>query len=349
MQNRTQQTLLDAIQTKVDSKTKPLGSLGKLEKIAKQVATIQNSLEPKISFPECFLFAGDHGITEESVSAYPKEVTWQMVLNFLQGGAASSVFAKHLGIGLQVVDMGVDYDFDPERLPVFSELIPKKIRKSTHNFLREPAMTTKEVLQGLQFGKEVIWNHSHPKSNFGILGEMGIGNTSSASLLLHGLTGLPLEDLVGRGTGLPEEKLVQKFNVLNQSLERGGNPSDPIELLAEYGGFEIVGMVGAYLALAEKKSTILVDGWISTAAFFLASKLEPSILEYALFAHTSGEKGHKLVLDYFGEEPLLDLQMRLGEGTGALAAYPLVQLSLAFFNEMASFEEAKVAKEKTGL
>ncbi|WP_411823748.1 nicotinate-nucleotide--dimethylbenzimidazole phosphoribosyltransferase [Leptospira sp. 'Mane'] len=334
--------LSQALQSKIDQKTKPLGALGELEKIALQIGLIQNTLIPELKNPALFLFAADHGITEEKVSAYPKEVTWQMVQNFLNGGACSNVFSNFHGFTMKIVDAGVDHKWDQEN----PDLIVKKIANGTANFNKTNAMTTEQALLCLEIGAGIIEKETTSLQNTIAFGEMGIGNTSSASLIHHCISEIPLDELVGKGTGLDREGRERKFEVLKSSLKRGGTPTDPLEILSEYGGFEIAMMTGAFLAAGKLKKVILVDGFIASAAFAIANKIEPNLKDYCIFSHESDEIGHKKILAHYQVTPILRLGMRLGEGTGALAAYSILQLSVKFLNEMASFGEAKVSEKE---
>lgn len=333
----------DQIQQKIDTKTKPLGSLGALESVALQISEIQNTTSPKLQNPKLILFAGDHGITEEPVSLYPKDVTWQMVFNFLNGGACANVFAKHSGIGVEVVDSGVDHDWDGNT----KHLIQKKIRKGTSNFLKSAAMTKEEASQSLQTGINLVSEGKYKDTNVFLFGEMGIGNTSSASLILSHLTGISLSKLVGKGTGLNPEGKNAKLQILEKAYQRTGKLNDPFEILSEFGGFEIGMMAGAMLGAASKQNLFIVDGFITTAAYLLAYHLSPNVKDYAIFSHVSDEEGHIVVLDHYQIKPLLKLNLRLGEGSGALAAYPLIELSVKFMNEMASFADAGVSDSDT--
>ncbi|TGM87819.1 nicotinate-nucleotide--dimethylbenzimidazole phosphoribosyltransferase [Leptospira bouyouniensis] len=331
--------LRDQIRVKINTKTKPLGSLGALESVAQQIAEIQNTMTPKLQNPKLILFAGDHGITEEPVSLYPKDVTWQMVFNFLRGGACANVFAKHSDIDVEVVDAGVDHDWDDAT----NQLIQIKIRNGTSNFLKTSAMTKEEASQSLQNGINLISDKKYNDTNVFLFGEMGIGNTSSASLILSHLTGIPLSKLVGKGTGLNPEGKNIKLQILEKAYQRTGKLSDPLEILSEFGGFEIGMMAGAMLGAASKQNLFIVDGFITTAAYLIAHHLSPTVKDYAIFSHVSDEEGHIIVLNHYQIRPLLTLNLRLGEGSGALAAYPLIELSVKFLNEMASFADAGVS------
>jgi len=333
--------LATALQHKIDRKTKPLGALGQLEKIARQVGLIQQRLDPQLSQPHLLVFAGDHGAAKAGVSAYPQDVTWQMVENFLAGGAAINVFARQNGLHLAVIDAGVAHDFG--RRP---GLIHAKVAPGTANYLEQPAMTVEQCELAILRGAEIVRNLAVNGCNVVGFGEMGIGNTAAASLMTHCLTGVPLADCIGRGTGLDDAGLARKQALLEKALSRyratgGGNA--PLAVLAEFGGFEVAMMVGAMLAAAEAKMLLLIDGFIVGAAALVAAKLFPAFTDHCVFCHCSAEPGHKAQLQALGGEPLLDLGLRLGEGTGAALAFPLVQAALAFLNEMASFESAGVA------
>ncbi len=330
-------TLRTALQAKIDQKTKPLGSLGQLESLALQIGLIQNSLTAKLNQPCILVFAGDHGIVEAGVSTYPQTVTAQMVANFLAGGAAISVFARQHNIDLLIVDAGVNADLNSH-----PKLIDAKIGKGTQNFLTHPAMTADECVQALQAGADqVLRQYEHGCNCIGF-GEMGIGNTSSAALLMHRLTGLSLMRCVGRGTGLNDGQLQHKVTVLQRALNLHKGATEPLDVLATFGGFEIAMMVGAYLKAAELGMLILVDGFIAGAALLVGHKLYPHVLDYCIFSHVSSEQGHQVLLHQFNAKALLNLELRLGEGSGIALAYPLLQSALVFLNEMATFAEAGV-------
>ncbi|TRW91983.1 nicotinate-nucleotide--dimethylbenzimidazole phosphoribosyltransferase [Candidatus Methylobacter oryzae] len=326
-----------ALQTKIDQKTKPQGSLGQLESLALKIGLCQNSLTPNLSKPCMLIFAGDHGIVEAGVSAYPQTVTAQMVANFLAGGAAISVFAKQHGIDLLVVDAGVNAD-----LSNHPKLIDAKIAKSTKNFLTDPAMTAEECIKALQAGADLVARQHQAGCNCIGFGEMGIGNTSSAAMLMHRLTGLSLVRCVGRGTGLNDGQLQHKVTLLQRAATKHKDVTEPLSVLATFGGFEIAMMVGAYLKAAELGMLILVDGFIAGAALLVAHKLYPHVLDYCVFSHVSNEQGHQSLLQQFNAKPLLNLELRLGEGSGIAIAYPLLQSAVMFLNEMATFAEAGV-------
>ncbi len=326
----------------IDHKTKPLGALGILENVALQVGQIQNTLTPKLHRPVALVFAGDHGIVEEGVSPYPQAVTAQMVMNFLSGAAAINVFAKQHKMVLRVIDSGVNFDF--KNTP---NLVHAKIGLGTQNFLHAPAMTENECDRALTLGQAFVTKEVDVGTNIFAFGEMGIGNTSSASCIMSLLCDLPIAKCVGRGTGLNDTGLIRKTKILRKALAKHGLESaDPVQVLATFGGYEVAMMVGAMLGAAQKQSVILIDGFIATAALLIAAKMQPNIVQYCIFSHCSEEAGHQLMLTHLKVEPLLNLGLRLGEGTGAVLAYPLVQSAVNFLNEMASFESAGVS-EKT--
>jgi nicotinate-nucleotide--dimethylbenzimidazole phosphoribosyltransferase len=332
----------NSLRHKVDRKTKPLGALGQLETLAVRIGLIQQTLTPSLDKPQMLVFAGDHGAARAGVSAYPQDVTWQMVENFLAGGAAINVFARQNGLGLAVVDAGVAHDFGGPR----DGLIDLKLAPGTANYLEAPAMTAAQCAQAIEQGAGVVLGLAAAGCQVVGFGEMGIGNTASASLITHCLTGVPLADCVGRGTGLDDAGLARKQALLEQALTRyraAGGGDDPFAVLAEFGGFEMATMVGAMLAAAEAKMVLLIDGFIVGSAALVAARLEPALLDYCVFCHRSAEPGHRAQLQALQAEPLLDLGLRLGEGTGAALAFPLVQSAVAFLNEMASFESAGVA------
>ena len=333
--------LENALRNKVDRKTKPLGALGQLEAAAIQLGLIQQTLTPQLTKPQMLVFAGDHGAAKAGVSAYPQDVTWQMVENFLAGGAAINVFARQNGLALSVIDAGVAHDFG-----VRSGLIDAKVAPGTANYLEQPAMCREQCATAIERGAAIVRGLAEQGCNVVGFGEMGIGNTAAASLLTHCLTGVPLAECVGRGTGLDDAGLARKQALLDTALQRyraGGGDDQPLAVLAEFGGFEIAMMVGAMLAAAEAKMAVLVDGFIVSAAALVATRLYPGLADYCLFCHRSAEAGHAALLRELGAEPLLDLGLRLGEGTGVALAYPLLQAAVNFLNEMASFESAGVS------
>ena len=326
---------------KINGKTKPLGSLGMLEEIAFNIGKIQNSLTPKIDNPNVVVFAGDHGIADDGVSFYPKSVSYQMLYNYMQGGAAINVFSNQHGIDFKVVDAGIDHDFDPSL-----SIINKKIAHGTKNYRFGPAMTKEQCLEAIQRGTEVVSDIHKEGCNFITFGEKGIGNTSSGALILSLLADISLEECVGRGTGLDKDGVKSKFDLLNEALSIYDGSNDPIDVLSQFGGFEVVMIAGAMLRAAELKMTLFIDGFIITSALLAASKINPKVLEYCLFAHKSNEQAHIKMLNYLKAKPILDIGMRLGEATGAMVCYPLVKSAVQFINEMASFQEAGVSESE---
>jgi nicotinate-nucleotide--dimethylbenzimidazole phosphoribosyltransferase len=335
-------TLKIALQAKIDQKTKPLAALGQLEALALHIGLCQNSLTPQLNQPSIVIFAGDHGIAASGVSAYPQTVTAQMVANFLAGGAAISVFAKQHGLQLLIVDAGVNAALAPH-----PQLVNAKIAWGTKIFLTEPAMSHAHCLAAIQAGAEVVLQQYQQGCNCIGLGEMGIGNTSSAALLMHTLTDLPLVQCVGRGTGLDDVQLARKLQVLQQALNvawhsQNSPQASALQTLTIFGGFEIAMMVGAYLQAAQCGMMIMVDGFIASSALLVASCLYPQVLDYCVFSHVSNEQGHLGLLNHFKATALLNLNLRLGEGSGIALAFPLLQSAVLFLNDMASFAEAGV-------
>jgi len=326
------------LQHKIDQKTKPLGALGTLEQIALQVGRIQNTLTPALRKPTVLVFAGDHGVTAEGVSAFPQAVTQQMVANFLAGGAAISVFARQHQMELFVIDAGVNAE-----LPEHPQLVSKKIALGTQNFRHVPAMTPEQCEQAISQGADVVTQIHESGCNILTCGEMGIGNTSSASVILSLLGNLPVETCVGPGAGLENPAVSHKIEVLRDAIRHHAIQPEPLTVLTTFGGFEIAMICGAYLQAAAKKMIILVDGFISSSALLVAARLYPAVLDYCIFGHLSEEPGHRNMLELLEGVPLLRLNMRLGEGTGAALAYPLVESALYFLNDMASFESAGVS------
>ena len=339
--------LRQALQAALDNKTKPLGSLGRLESLALQLGEILGSLSPVLQQPQMVVFAGDHGLTAQGVSAFPSEVSWQMVENFLAGGAAVSVLARQHGLALTVVDCGVKHDF-LAGLPAGSQRPGLLVRKAdgahrgTADALLHPAMTNAQCAQAVQNGVALL---SELPGNALLLGEMGIGNTSAASLLLARLAGVDIGQCTGAGTGLDAAAVVRKTEVLRAVLARHADARAPLDALAALGGFEIATMVGAVLQAAAERRVIVVDGFIASAAVLVAHALQPLVLQRCVFAHRSGERGHALMLQHLGAQPLLDLGLRLGEGSGAALAWPLLQSACVLLREMASFADAGVAEK----
>ncbi|MDD5336450.1 MAG: nicotinate-nucleotide--dimethylbenzimidazole phosphoribosyltransferase [Rhodoferax sp.] len=339
--------LTQALQHKLNSKTKPLGSLGRLESLALQLGEILGSESPLLEAPQMVVFAGDHGLTARGISAFPSDVSWQMVENFLAGGAAVSVLARQHGISLTVVDCGVKHDF-LAGLPSGTQRAGLLVRKvtgaeqGTADSSAQPAMSGAQCRQALQNGQQIV---DALPGNVLLLGEMGIGNTSAASLLLARLAGLDIELCTGAGTGLDAPAVQRKTEVLRQVLARHPRASAPLDALAALGGLEIATMVGAVLQAAQQRRVVLVDGFIATSAVLVAHALQPLVLQRCVFAHRSGERGHEFMLQHLGVQALLDLGLRLGEGSGAALAWPLLQSACAILREMASFESAGVSEK----
>ncbi|MDT4819561.1 Nicotinate-nucleotide--dimethylbenzimidazole phosphoribosyltransferase [compost metagenome] len=331
-------TLRPALQAAIDDKTKPLGALGRLESLALQLGLILGTQRPVLQRPTVIVFAADHGVADAGVSAYPAEVTAQMVRNFLAGGAAINVFSRQHGIALEIVDAGVRVP-----LPAAPGLVNCRIADGTRNFAQEPAMTPEQAAAAMTAGMARVLRHAQQGCNVIGFGEMGIANTSAAACLMQRLTGLPLADCIGRGTGLDDAGLARKREVLEAALALHADAQAPLDVLATFGGFEIAMMAGAFLAAAASRMVILVDGFIASAALLVAQRLDPNVLQYCVFTHCSHERGHRALLDHFGAEPLLALDLRLGEGTGAALAWPLLASAVAFLNEMATFSGAGVS------
>jgi nicotinate-nucleotide--dimethylbenzimidazole phosphoribosyltransferase len=327
--------LTTRVQTALDQKTKPQGALGRLESLALKLAQIQGRDQPALEHPQMVVFAGDHGLAARGVSAFPSDVTWQMVENFLAGGAAVSVLARQHGLALTVVDAGVKHAFAPR-----PGLLARKIGWGTADALEGPAMTPAECIAAVETGAGVV--RSLP-GNVVLFGEMGIGNTSSASLLMARLTGEAIDRCTGRGTGVDGPALVRKTEILRKVLARHEAATAPLDVLAAFGGFEIAMLVGAVLEAAAQRRVIVVDGFIVSAAVLVAARLHPNVLQRCVFAHQSDESGHRLMLARLEAEPLLSLGLRLGEGSGAALAWPLLDSACRILAEMASFASAGVS------
>ena len=327
------------LEGKINNLTKPKGSLGMLEELALQIGLIQQTLTPQLCHPQNIIFAADHGIVAEGVSVSPKEITWQQIFNFLHGGAGVNFLCRQHGFELKIVDAGVDYD-----LPYDRGIINRKVRRGTANFLHEAAMSEEEMERCLEHGAEVVEQCRKEGSNVLSFGEMGIGNTSASSLWMHTLTGIPLADCVGAGSGLNQEGVSHKLHVLQQALDNYRGNGTTVDLMRYFGGLEMVMAVGAMLQAAQRGMVILVDGFIMTNCMLAASKLSPEVLKYAIFCHCGDEAGHRLVLDALGAKPILHLGLRLGEGTGAICAYPIIDSAVRMINEMDSFAHASITK-----
>lgn len=331
------QELAPGIQQQIDQKTKPLGALGQLEQLALQIALVQTRKRLSIERPLMLVFAADHGIAEEGVSIAPSSVTQQMVQNFLAGGAAINCFCRTNHLPLKVIDAGIKHEIKPAP----SALILQRIAAGTRNFAYEPAMTQEQATQALRLGKELAEAEIAAGSNLLAFGEMGIGNSSSAAAILAAVSGESIERCVGLGTGINPQQLEKKIRLVTQGVARI-NDTSPLNILSEVGGFEIAQICGAMLATAQAGRLIVVDGFIVTAAALLAAQFNSNARDYMIFAHESHEAGHQLMLKLLHAKPLLNLGLRLGEGTGAALALPLIQSAVTFYNQMATFESAGV-------
>lgn len=333
--------LLAQAQVKLDNKTKPPGSLGRLEEFGRRVAAINGTLSPATGKKIIFTFAGDHGVVAEGVSAYPKEVTPQMVFNFLNGGAGVNVLARHAGAEVRVVDMGVDFDFGG--LP---GLIDRKVARGTANLAKGPAMSREEAVQALEAGIQLALDAKTEGATMVGTGDMGIGNTTPSSAIIAAFSGRSVRELTHRGTGIGDASLERKIVAIEQGLALNRpDPADPLDVLAKVGGLEIAGIAGLVLGAAAAGLPVVVDGFISTAGALIASELHPCVRDYIFAAHKSVEIGHQCMLERIGAEPILDLQLRLGEGTGAALAMTLIDAGIKVLAEMASFDEAGVTGE----
>ena len=332
--------LIAQAQAKLDNKTKPLGSLGRLEEMARRFAAITENLAPDPAKKVIYTFAGDHGIVEEGVSAFPKEVTPQMVLNFLRGGAGVNVLARHVGAEVRVVDVGVDFDFEPT-----PGLIIRKVAKGTRNLAKESAMTKEQAVAAIEVGIALADQAKAEGVAMLGTGEMGIGNTSPSSAIIAALAGCSVRDVTHRGTGINDQALEHKIAVIQAGLALNRpNPEDPLDVLAKVGGLEIAGIAGLVLGAAANRIPVVVDGFISTAGALIACEMHPHVKDYLFAAHSSVEIGHKMMLERIGARPILDLQLRLGEGTGAALAMGLIEAGVKVLKEMATFAEAGVSE-----
>ena len=345
-------TFEEQIKDKIDNLNKPKGSLGRLEELARQICLIQQTLEPRLSHPCHLLLGGDHGIEREGVSVSPREVTWQQMLNFTRGGGGVNMFCRQHGFDLSIVDVGVDYDFKREEFRVKSEkfaaaILDRKIARGTKNFLYEPAMSEAQYEQALSVGAGLV-DACHAKGcNIISIGEMGIGNTSPSSIWMHLFCNIPLKECIGAGSGLNNEGIRHKYEVLSRAVANFSLftiHSSLDEVIRYFGGFEMVAAIGAMLRAAEHRMIVLVDGFIMSACALAAIQLRPEAKDCMIFAHCGDESGHKRMLDFMGARPLLNLGLRLGEGTGALCAYPIVDSAVRMINEMNNFQNANITK-----
>ena len=351
--SKANKSMQAAIQEKIDNLNKPKGSLGRLEELAMQVCLIQQTLEPSLAHPCHLLLGGDHGIEREGVSVSPREVTWQQMINFTRGGGGVNMFCRQHGFKLRIVDVGVDYD-----LSKVDGIIDRKIARGTKNFLYEPAMSEEEFNKAIQIGSDLIDDCIAEGCRILSIGEMGIGNTSPSSIWMSIFGDIPLKDCIGAGAGLNNDGIRHKYEVLSKAVERyhGDGSDDPIfcengitqnrprDPLRYFGGFEMIAAIGAMLRAAEQHLIILVDGFIMTACALAAIRLYPASQDYMIFTHCGDESGHKMMLDIINAKPLLHLGLRLGEGTGALCAFPIIDSAVRMMNEMNNFDNAKITK-----
>lgn len=329
----------DALVDKINNLTKPKGSLGTLEELALQIGLIQQTLTPQLLHPQNIIFCADHGIADEGVSVSPKEVTWQQTIHFTHGGGGVNFLTHQHGFGLKIVDAGVDFDLPYER-----GIINMKVRKGTRNFLHEAAMTEDEMNLCLERGAEMVKRCEKEGSNILSFGEMGIGNTSPSSIWMHLFAHIPLTQCVGAGSGLNSQGISRKQQILQQAVDNYRGDGSPSDIIRYFGGYEMVMAIGAMLQAAEDHVIILVDGFIMTACMLAAMQLYPEVKHYAIFGHCGDESGHQLLLNAMGAKPLLHLGLRLGEGTGAICAYPIVDSAVRMINEMESFQKASITK-----
>ena len=336
-------SLEQAIQAKIDNLNKPKGSLGRLEELAMQVCLVQQTLEPSLAHPCHLLLGGDHGIEREGVSVSPREVTWQQMINFTRGGGGVNMFCRQHGFKLRIVDVGVDYD-----LSDIPGILNRKIARGTKDFLYEPAMSEEEFNKAIAVGVDLVDACCAEGCRVLSIGEMGIANTSPSSIWMHLFGNIPLEECIGAGAGLNNDGIRHKYEVLKKAVDRfnglNGQPINPIKPIMFFGGFEMVAAIGAMLRAAEQHLIILVDGFIMTACAIAAIRLYPASQDYMIFTHCGDESGHKRMLDIVAAKPLLHLGLRLGEGTGALCAFPIVDSAVRMMNEMNNFDTAKITK-----
>ena len=333
-------SLEQAIQAKIDNLNKPKGSLGRLEELAMQVCLVQQTLEPSLAHPCHLLLGGDHGIEREGVSVSPREVTWQQMINFTRGGGGVNMFCRQHGFKLRIVDVGVDYD-----LSDIPGILNRKIARGTKDFLYEPAMSEEEYDQAIAVGVDLVDACCAEGCRVLSIGEMGIANTSPSSIWMHLFGNIPLDECIGAGAGLNNDGIRHKYEVLKKAVDRfNGLNGQPIKPIMFFGGFEMVAAIGAMLRAAEQHLIILVDGFIMTACAIAAIRLYPASQDYMIFTHCGDESGHKRMLDIVAAKPLLHLGLRLGEGTGALCAFPIVDSAVRMMNEMNNFDNAKITK-----
>lgn len=332
-----------AIIDKIDNLNKPKGSLGRLEELALQICLIEQTLHPTLHNPCHILFGADHGIEREGVSVSPREITWQQMINFTRGGGGVNMFCRQHGFKLRIIDVGVDYD-----LAMYPDIINRKIANGTANFLYEPAMSIEQYQQALNVGAEMADACFNDGSDIICIGEMGIANTSPSSIWMSLFGNIPLEECVGAGAGLDNEGIRHKYEVLNKAIENfkssGLDCSNTENIIRYFGGFEMVAAIGAMLRAAECHLVIMVDGFIMTACALAASRLYPDIVDYMIFGHSGDEGGHARMLGLLGAKPLLSLGLRLGEGTGALCSFPIIDSAVRMITEMNNFQNANITK-----
>ena len=332
------ESMREVIQQKIDNLNKPKGSLGRLEELAMQICLVQQTLSPTLSHPCHLLLGGDHGIEREGVSVSPRDVTWQQMINFTKGGGGVNMFCRQHGFKLRIVDVGVDHD-----LSDVPGIIDCKIARGTKNFLYEPAMSETEFDKAIETGVKLVNNCIHKDCHLLSIGEMGIANTSPSSIWMSIFGQIPLKECIGAGAGLDTPGIRHKYEVLSQAVANSHCEST-LEVLRYFGGFEMITAIGAMLRAAEQHLIILIDGFIMTACAIAAIRLYPASQDYMIFTHCGDESGHRKMLDIVGAKPLLNLGLRLGEGTGALCAYPLIDSAVRMINEMNNFDNAKITK-----
>lgn len=341
--HKPDQKIRQAIIDKIDNLNKPKGSLGRLEELALQICLIEQTLHPTLHNPCHLLFGADHGIEREGVSVSPREITWQQMINFTHGGGGVNMFCRQHGFKLRLVDVGVDYD-----LSMHPEIINRKIDNGTENFLYKPAMTVEQYHEALNIGAEMADKCFNDGSDIICIGEMGIANTSPSSIWMSIFGNIPLDECIGAGAGLNTEGIRHKYEVLKKAVDNfnvsGIDRSNPEEIIRYFGGFEMVAAIGAMLRAAECHLIIMVDGFIMTACALAASRLYPDIVDYMVFGHSGDEGGHARMLRLLDAKPLLSLGLRLGEGTGALCSFPIIDSAVRMITEMNNFKDANITK-----
>ena len=337
------ESLREAIAQKIDNLNKPKGSLGRLESLAMQMAMIQQTLSPTLRHPCHLLLGGDHGIEREGVSLSPRDVTWQQMINFTRGGGGVNMFCRQHGFDLKIVDMGVDYD-----LSAYPTIIDRKIARGTDNFLYRPAMNESQFHQAIDTGAELVDECRRVGADIICIGEMGIANTSPSSIWMSLWGNIPLQECIGAGSGLNDEGIARKCAILQRAVDNflaaGNDPDDPETVIRYFAGYEMAGAIGAMLRAAELKMAVMVDGFIMSACMLAASRLYPDVLRYAIFGHCGDEVGHRHMLALMDAQPLLSLNLRLGEGTGALCAFPIIDSAVRMINELNNFQNAQITK-----